>query len=186
MKKFIAIAFSLLLLSGAAAGADKAKSEKADKKEEGGIRKSVLMNFSKGDQFSNGGFEQGLCEEHLTGKEKVRLKVKGSYGVFGSSKNVDWSKFNYLMFNAFLTGDKPYSGSLLVGDKESYAKWGGMNYATLNFTLKPGENKEVHLGIDGLATSARPLDMKNIQVYQFYPEAPEMFLGNIYLVYEEE
>jgi hypothetical protein len=181
MRKSIAVLFAAMLVCAVAVTAKEAKEEK-----EGAVKKGVLMNFGKGDQFSNGGFEQALCEEHMQGKEKVRAKLKGSFGVFGSSKNVDWSKYNYLVFNCFLTGDKPFTGALLVGDKESYAKWGGMNYATLNFTLKPGENKEVHLGIDGLATSARSLDMKNIQVYQFYPDFPEVFMGNIYLVYEEE
>jgi hypothetical protein len=145
------------------------------------------MNFGKGDQFNNVNGEQALSEEHLAGKDKVRMKVKGGVGMFGLSKNVDWSKYNYVVFSAFVTGDKPWSGLFLVGDKASYAKW-SQNYVEIPLSLKPGENKEVHIGIEGLfsAYSNRALDMTNIQCFQFYDAMPETYIGNMYLVYEEE
>jgi hypothetical protein len=172
---------------------------KEEKKEAAAAPKIVLMNFAKGDMYSCIYGEQSLVEEHLVGKEKARMKVSpgkekmeyaGSCGMFGMSKNVDWSKFNYLVCNVFVAGDKPWKGALLVGDKASYAKWAN-NYAGVDFVLKPGENKDVHIGIQGLFASNanRPLDMSNIQVWEFFPydnPPPVIFVGNIYLVNEEE
>ena len=90
---------------------------------------------------------------------------------------------------AFLTGDKPWSGMMLLGDKQSYAKW-GRNYVETSFSLKPGENKEVHIGIEGLYSSyaSRALEMTNMQCFIVYGEQklPETYFGNFYLVYEEE
>ena len=183
MKKIL-LGLVAVLLAGGIAQAAKEEAKGDDKG-----KKTVLLNFAKGDQFNNvsGSSEQALTEEHLTGKEKVRMKIKGSVGMFGLSKNVDWSKYNYLMFNAFVKGDKPWSGMMLIGDKASYAKW-SQNYVETSFSLKPGENKEVHIGIEGLfsAYANRPLDMTNIQVFQLYNNLPETYLGNFYLVYEEE
>jgi len=192
MKKFLMGAIVVLLACGVFAADKTAKKDAAAGEEKGGgdkAKKTILMNFSKGDQFNNLGEkgEQALTEEHLTGKEKVRMKVKGTCGMFGLSKNVDWSKYNYVVFNAFVTGDKPWSGMMLIGDKASYAKW-SQNYVETSLSLKPGENKEVHVGIEGLfsAYANRALDMTNIQVFQLYNDLPETFLGNFYLVYEEE
>ena len=188
MKKVLFSLFAVMLACGVSLAADKADAKKDDAKGDKS-KKIVLVNFAKGDQFNNvgGTSEQALSEEHLTGKEKMRMKVKGSVGMNGMSKNVDWSKFNYMIFNAFLTGDKPWSGMMLLGDKQSYAKW-SRNYVETSLTLKPGENKEVHVSIEGLysAYASRPLDMTNMQCFQLYSDLPETYLGNFYLVYEEE
>ena len=188
MKKVLFSLFAVMLACGVSLAADKADAKKDDAKGDKS-KKIVLVNFAKGDQFNNvsGTSEQSLSEEHLTGKEKMRMKVKGSVGMSGLSKNVDWSKSNYMVFNAFLTGDKPWSGMMLLGDKQSYAKW-SRNYVETSLSLKPGENKDVHISIEGLYSSyaSRPLDMTNMQGFQLYPALPETYLGNFYLVYEEE
>ena len=188
MKKLLVFLVAVFVAMSVVA-ADKKEEKKDAAKDAGGEKgkKLVLMNFSKGDQFNNVNGEQALVEEHLQGKEKARMKVKGSVGMFGLSKNVDWSKSNYLIFNVFLSGDKPWAGQVLIGDKASYAKW-SMNYVEVPLTLKPGENKEVHVSIEGLfsAYANRQLDMTNIQCFQFYDALPESYFGNIYLVYEEE
>ena len=188
MKKVLFSLFAIALACGISFAADKEGAKKDDAKDSK-AKKVVLVNFAKGDQFNNVNGEQSLSEEHLTGNEKMRMKVKGSVGMSGLSKNVDWSKFNYLVFNAFLTGDKPWSGMMLLGDKQSYAKW-GRNYVETSFSLKPGENKEVHIGIEGLYSSyaSRALEMTNMQCFIVYGEQklPETYFGNFYLVYEEE
>ena len=186
MKKLLFSLFAVMLACGVSLAADKQGAKKEDAKDSK-AKKIVLVNFAKGDQFNNCNGEQSLSEEHLTGNEKMRMKVKGSVGMTGLSKNVDWSKFNYMIFNAFLTGDAPWSGMMLLGDKQSYAKW-SRNYVETSLTLKPGENKEVHVSIEGLysAYASRALDMTNMQNFQLYPAMPETYLGNFYLVYEEE
>ena len=185
MKKLLMVFAAVLLVCGIAAAAE---TEKKAEGEKGKAEKKLLMNFAKGDEFNNGG-ECSLSEEHITGKEKYRMKVIGSTGVNGARKNVDWSKFNYLVFNAFVAGDKPITGMLLIGDKSSYAKW-SRNYVEINLTLKPGENKDVHINIEGLYSSyaSRALEMTNIQCFQFYfgDQKPEIYFGNLYLAYEEE
>jgi hypothetical protein len=197
MKKLFAVMAVVVFCAGLACAA--AAKGKEDKKEGGAPQKMVLMNFSKGDQFSLSYADVSLVEEHLTGKEKARMKVaprkektdyNGAAGMFGMSKCVDWSKSNYVTFNIFVEGDKPWQGCFMVGDKASYAKWGG-NYTSVNVTLKPGENKDVHVGIQGLFCSEanRPLDMANIQVFELFPfdaNPPTYYIGNMYLVYEEE
>jgi hypothetical protein len=174
--------------------------KKEEKKEEGGATKKItLMNFGKGDQLSTMYGEQALAEEHLVGKEKVRMKVmpkkekidyNGSCGMFGMAKNCDWSPYNYVVFNCFVEGDKPWKGTFMVGDMDSYKKWGN-NYTSVDFTMKPGENKEVHIGIEGLFCASRnaAIDMKNIQVWELFPydnPPPVIYLANIYLVHEED
>ncbi len=190
MKKILLGMAAVLLACGVVLAADDA-AKKEDAKGSDKAKKIVLLNFGKGDQFNagDGMGSQSLSEEHLVGKEKMRMKVTGNVGINGLTKNVDWSKFNYLVFNAFLTGDKPWSGMMLLGDKQSYAKW-GRNYVETSFSLKPGENKEVHIGIEGLYSSyaSRALDMTNMQCFIVYGEQklPETYFGNFYLVYEEE
>ncbi len=190
MKKILLGMAAVLLACGVVLAADDA-AKKEDAKGSDKAKKIVLLNFGKGDQFNAGAGvgSQSLSEEHLTGKEKMRMKVTGNVGILGLTKNVDWSKFNYIVFNAFLTGDKPWSGMMLLGDKQSYAKW-GRNYVETSFSLKPGENKEVHIGIEGLYSSyaSRALDMTNMQAFIVYGEQqlPETYFGNFYLVYEEE
>ena len=174
-----------LVLAEGAAAPKKEEAKGGDK-----AKKVVLVNFAKGDQFNNVYGEQSLSEEHLTGKEKMRMKMVASAGgINGLSKNVDWTPFNYVVFNVFLAEDKPLKLGVLIGDKESYAKW-SRNYVEANTTLKPGENKDVHINIEGLYCSyaSRPLDMKNMQVLQFFTgdAKHEYYFGNLYLVNEEE
>jgi hypothetical protein len=195
MKKYLAVLAAVCFVVPLFAEGAK----KEAKKEESTVKKVTLSNFAKGDTLSTMYGEQALVEQHLAGKETVRMKImpskekidySGSCGMFGMSKNVDWSPFNYVVFNCFVEGSKPWKGTFMVGDMDSYKKWAN-NYTGVDFTMKPGENKEVHVGIEGLYCASRnaPIDMKNIQVWELFPydpNPPVLYLANIYLVHEEE
>ena len=79
----------------------------------------------------------------------------------------------------------------MVGDDSSSASW-TKNYVEISLSLKPGENKEVHVNVDGLfcTRASRALNMKNMRIFIFFPGDDSkkigLYFGNIYLVNEEE
>ena len=180
MKKLLFLMLAMCAVSAVQA-ADAPKEE---------VQKMAVINCGKGDLPDATAGTISLTDEHLQGKETARMKVKGMW-VYNMTKKGDWSKYNYLVFNAFLAGDKPYKGTIILGDKGSQKKW-AQNNCGVPFTLKPGENKDVHIGIEGLNISfgdGRPLDMANMRIICLWApdfKDAEVYFSNFYVVHEEE
>jgi hypothetical protein len=183
MKKILCLGLAVAMFSVFASAEEKKEEKKAEKKES--VEKMVLCNFEKSTtQFLNGEF----VAEHLTAGEKMRCKLVGDGGIGSvSPKKMDWSPYNYLVFNVFVEGKDPWTGMFLIGDMDSYKSW-ATNYVEMSVTMKPGENKDFHVGIQGLfcAYKNRPLDMKNMKIFKFFGGKPTLYIGNMYLVSEEE
>jgi hypothetical protein len=131
-------------------------------------RRKVLVDPSDGGAFNHGTVpsDKSLVAKHLGKDETFRNYFCGGWGGYaplvGVASTINWVRYNYLVFDVYNEGSKPWKGYMLLGEGGNAQGPGGFgNYAKINVEFKPGENKEYKVKLEGLKGQKGP-DLKNL------------------------
>jgi len=119
-------------------------------------KRKLLLDPSEGAIFTHGTHsrEQSAVAKHLGKGETVRnyhCGIKGGFApVIGQVSTINWTKFNYLIFDVFCEGTKSWKGYFWVSEGGNASGPGGTGrHIRINVEFKPGENKEYRVKLTG-------------------------------------
>jgi len=119
------------------------------------VKRKLILDPSDGAIFNHAG-KNPSPTKHLGKDETVRNYVCGRGGyapLVGIATTINWTKYNYLVFDVFNEGKKPWKGYMVLGEGGNAQGPGGFGaYARIDLELKPGENKEYKVKLEGLAS----------------------------------
>ena len=131
-------------------------------------RRKLILDPSEGAIFNHGTFspDKSAVAKHLGKDETVRNYFLGDWGGYaplvGIATTINWTKYNYLVFDVFNEGKKPWKGYMLLGEGGNAQGPGGFGaYAKIDLEFTPGENKEYRLKLEGLLAQ-KGGDLKNL------------------------